>query len=592
MIRGLEDAAKKLQIDYTPPKKSKQPPSVGRNNQNRDIDSAAQRVPMMYRAQVRGRCSLQYGNDETDLNRWTTEWVDPNEAERDQPSAQRKEPVLGLDGDIYRMKVKFPWRVFTNCGEDSIFRPVIGKDGIPVIPGSSIKGLFERLSRSHSNPETREAIRRYCGDADHQGWLRFHRAYPIGDWAGTNRVRVEARGQSRVETRYRMIDVVHPQQGRQVGDNQKRSPQAIAVVSFFKPELIFELSCQRNHPLDQEGWERVKGLLKRALRSGLCGKTSSGYGLYVLPKDEYAVNIKLSGTGVSSLLRNNEPEFRPNLFKATLRSHATRLLAGVSSDRSVVKNSVDRLFGGTRKPGSVDLYWDMPAQPEFEAQGRERTPIYRTTGTLRIDAKGKDLVFCQQLVLFAYLLAGWGKSWRRVWHAGPGGWHPGFMDYQTRAIGCHWEWLDSEGIELPTVATPEDLQRFLRESRRSCQQYLGISSQAGDRSLSWREAWHPERVTVYATKTSHSNAIGLFHDSDFKTTPAIGGRNPNDRRPTTFSSVWHRMLPLEREYLEIVTLFHGNRQPWKRDGEDQLREFCALLEEDFQQIYGKKLGSR
>lgn len=585
MIRGLEDAAKKLQIDYTPQKKPKQLPARRHSGQNRNIDSAAQRVPMMYRAQVNGRCSLQYGSNEKDLSRWTTEWVDPNANDSNRPRAQREEPTLGLDGSIYRMKVKFPWRVFTNSGEDSIYRPVMGKNGIPIIPGSSIKGLFERLSRSHSSPDTRREIRNYCGDADHQGWLRFHKAYPIGDWAGTNRVRVESRGQVSSETRYRMVDVVHPQQSRQVGDDTKRSPQAIAVISFFEPELVFELSCQPDHPLDEEGWKRVGGLLKRALRSGLGGKTSSGYGLCILPKDKYALNINLSGTGVSSLLRNNEPEFRPNLFKATLRGHATRLLSGVSDDKAVVKKAVDCLFGGTQKPGSVDLYWDMPSKPQFATQGRERTPIYRATGTLRLDAEEKSLAFCKQLVLFAYLMAGWGKSWRRVWHAGPGGWHPGFMDYSTRAIGCHWEWLDSEGVELPNISSPNDLQQFLLSLRRSSQKYLGVSEQAS-RALNWREAWHPNRLTVYANRTANSKAISLFHDSDFKTTPAIGGRKPDDRRPTYFSSVWHRMLPVEDEYLEIVTLFHSDRSVWKRDEEDQLQEFCSLLEEDFQKVYG------
>jgi len=594
MIRGLEDAAKKLNIDYSPPKRPKQQSRKLTHNRGQTVDSAAERVPMMYRAQVRGRCSLQYGRDEKDLKRWTTEWVNPDTANGDQPKAQQPEPVLGWDGDIYRMKVEFPWRVFTNGGEDSIFRPAIGKNGIPIIPGSSIKGLFERLARSHKNEEIRREIRRYCGDADHQGLLRFHGAYPVGDWAGTKKVRIDG-GQSRVEeTRYRMVDVVHPQQSRQVGQNKGKSPQAIATVSFFEPEFIFELSCQPKLRLDETGWKKVGGLLRRALRPGLGGKTSSGYGLYVLPKDKYALNIRLSGTGVRSLLRSNEPEFRPNLFKATLRGHAFRLLSGVCKDEQKVKRVVDHLFGGTRKPGSVDIYWDMSGKPQFNTQGREKTPVYQATGTLRLDAQGRDLTFGRQLVLFSYLMAGWGKSWRRAWHTGPAGWHPGFMPhYTTRAIGCHWQWLDSEEINLPDVSTPEKLQQFLRQLRQQCQQYLGLSTQSsGNQYLGWRETWHPERVTVYASRTPQSNAISLFHDDEFKTTLAIGGKETNDRRPKAFSCVWHRMLPLEEDYLEIVTLFHGNRRLWKRDEVDQLLPFCSLLEEDnFRRVYGRKIAN-
>ena len=584
MIRGLEDAAKKLNIDYSPPKK---------RQKNRALNAAAERVPMMYRAQVGGRCSLQYASQNTDLERWTGEWVNPDATNGDQPTAQRSEPSLGLDGSIYRMRVKFPWRVFTNGGEDSILRPAIGKDGIPIIPGSSIKGLFERLARSHPTPETRSEIRRYCGDADHQGLLRFHRAYPIGDWAGTNKVSVERRGQSQEETRYRMVDVVHPQQSRQVG-NEKREPQAIAVVSFFEPELVFELSCQPSLGLDEAGWKRVGGLLRSALRSGIGGKTSSGYGLCFPPKNRYKLNIKLLGTGVSSLLRSNEPEFRPNLFKATLRSHASRLLSGVCDDDRKVKKAVDRLFGGTSMPGRVDIYWDMPSCPQFEVQGTERTPVYQATGTLRIDAKGKDLDFCKQIVMFTYLMAGWGKSWRRVWHSGPAGWQLGFMNsYSKRAIGCHWQWLECEEIEGPPVSTVGDLQQFLQQLRAHSQKYLGLQTQpTADKFLNWREAWHPNRLTVYATKTTHSQAISLFHDDEFKTTLAIGGKERGDDRPKAFSCVWHRMLPVGDEYLEIVTLFHGDRKLWKRDGVDQLRDFCNSLEEDgFQKAYGKKLFS-
>jgi CRISPR-associated protein Cmr6 len=44
------------------------------------------------------------------------------------------------------------------------------------------------------------------------------------------------------------------------------------------------------------------------------------------------------------------------------------------------------------------------------------------------------------------------------------------------------------------------------------------------------------------------------------------------------SYVWHRMLPLhDNQYLEIVTIFHGDRTPWKRQGQDQLKPFITAI---------------
>jgi CRISPR-associated protein Cmr6 len=586
MIRGLEDLAKQYGIE--PPKKTVRPQKQP-GDRRESIDSAAERIPMMYRAQIRGRCSLQDANNNKDLERWTQEWVNPDSDRHDQPLAQYAEPVLGLDGDIYRMKVKFPWRVFTNGGHDSILRPALGKDGIPIVPGSGIKGLFERLSRMHPDPKIREKIRSYCGDAENQGLLRFHRAYPTGDWAGTRRVRYEKYGQAQIETRYRMVDVVHPQQKRQV--EGEGSPRAIAVMSFFEPELIFEMSCQPRLNLDEAGWERIKGLLKRALRPGIGGKTSSGYGIAFPPKDKYSINLKLRGTGVSALLRSNEPEFRPNLFKATLRGHTSRLLSGVSGDERAVKQAVNRLFGGPEGPGNLNIYWDMPSKPQFLNQGNENTPIYQATGTLRLAVEQSDLIFCNQLITFAFVMGGWGKSWRRAWHKGPIQWHPGFMpSYESRAIGCHWEWLDSEDIERPKLETLDDLKQFLSRVQKACKRYLNVSSEG---SLRWKETWNPNRLAVYAALTTDSKAIHLFHDSGFKTTPAIGGRKLGDRRPTSFSSVWHRMLPVQQGYLEIVTVFYGDRSPWLREKVDQLPLFINSLEEGgLMKVYGGSVPAR
>jgi CRISPR-associated protein Cmr6 len=558
-------------------------------DQSVDNQHGHEEVPMMYRAQVSGRCSLQFASNNSDLGRWTEEWVYPDDSNNKQPHYQYPEPALGLDGNIYRMKIKFPFRVFSNCGQDSIFRPVIGKDGIPFIPGSSIKGLFRRLLELDCvSVEWKEKwdlkIKDYCGDPDNPGKLRFLKAYPVGDWAGTKQVEIFHNGSSHMETRYCMVDVVHPQQDRQV--KRTGSAKAIALISLFQPTMIVELSSSVE--LSSQEWKDIEGLFKRALRQGLGGKTSTGYGLWACPKDKYPINIPLKGIGVCSLLRNNEPEFRPNIFKAALRGHVSRILGGVSSE-DIAKRKTSELFGSNGGPGVVDVYWKWkPEKCIFEKYGIENTPVYRIEGELNLDVRKsiederqKTINFLKLVAQFAYTMGGFGKSWRRVWHKGPDNWErelKGFrQSYQTRAIGCHWELELSDGFsEFDTIENPSDLKKFLENLYQSAKDY---TNQPGNQHTTWKETWHPDNVSVYSKVVTSSEAIDLFHQSSehpFRTTPAISGKN--QAQEFSFSSVWHRMLPIGNgRYLEIVTAFHGDRTPWNRNHTDQLIPFTKEL---------------
>lgn len=186
-------------------------------------------------------------------------------------------------------------------------------------------------------------------------------------------------------------------------------------------------------------------------------------------------------------------------------------------------------------------------------------------------------------------MGGIGKSWRRVWHKGTSNWHPGFMtSYTTRAIGCHWQegdWLDNFKYQPYQISTVEDLANFLNELHQFCREYMGQNASG---YLNWKEAWHPKRLQIYAQVVDKSQLIQLFHNEIFKTTPAIGGRQPKkdkskkDNPPTSFSSVWHRMLPIEgsNQYLEIITLFTNNNWKRKSDDEnlDQLQSFIKAIE--------------
>jgi len=132
------------------------------------IPNVINKVPMMYRAQVTGRCQLQrlVRADEQDAQRWTKEWT-----ERTYPHA----PQFGQN--VQTRTYQISWRFVTNAGQDDgIIRPVMGAKGWPFYPGSSMKGLF----RSACNSQQKK---RYCGyelsNGDMApGILRFHGGYP------------------------------------------------------------------------------------------------------------------------------------------------------------------------------------------------------------------------------------------------------------------------------------------------------------------------------------------------------------------------------------------------------------------------------
>lgn len=558
MIRGLKEAASELKIEIE-------------EVDNSQLSTSIEQIPMMYRAQVSGRCSLQFAGNNSDLDRWKHEWIYPNSNNKNRPRYQYKEPSLGLNGNIYRIKIEFPFRLLSNCGQDSILRPVLGKNGIPFIPGSSIKGVFRRACDKNQSTF-------YCGNDEQlaPGVLRFHRAYPVGDWAGTREVSITQNQKTIVETRYRIVDVIHPQQKRQVEGTG--SPTALASISFYQPTCIFELSSSSGN-ID---WKEVEEILLKSLQKGLGGKTSTGYGLGGhLPNElpsipNYPLNISLKGSGVSPLLRSDEPEFRPNVFKATLRGHLKRLLGGACHDENIIKRVEDKFFGGSEAPGVINIFWEV-LKETYSTKGF--TPTFSTDGILHIDADPLDLLPIEQVLKFAFVMGGFGKSWRRVSHQK---FYPSYKKLvQGLHIGCHWEITDPRWSGVSNYQTLTQLLNNIHSSVRQ----LTYSSNKDRYMTRWRESWHPQNVTVYALETDTSKAIGLFHDEIFKYTPAIGGRDIRDDRPTSFSSVWHRMLPIKDDrYLEIVTVFRKGNWSHRNEGDMRDRFIQELLDRGFKLV--------
>ncbi|NJK53902.1 MAG: hypothetical protein HC936_15880, partial [Leptolyngbyaceae cyanobacterium SU_3_3] len=445
-------------------------------------------VPMMYQAQISGRCSLQYaGRENQDLDKWRDQWIYPNPRQNGQPHYQRSRPTLGLSNGIYRIEVEFPHRVFSNCGQDSIARPTIGKNGIPFLPGSSVKGLFRRAC-------TKEQAIQYCGDASDRnnlkpGRLRFQGAYPIGNWSD------------------RIVDLVHPQQDRQVGQPNSRSASAFALISFYKPHFIFEFTSSDSNT----NWQEVEWILLQALQLGIGGKTSSSYGLGGnLPgrppiNPAAPISVLLQGEGVSSVLRDGvTPEFRPNLFKASLRGHVQRLLGGVSNQETVINQQVEDWFGKTDRPARVKLFWQEREPVSFQDVKLEhRNPTYGVKGLLYLDVSRRkpsqveteyqsDIAFLQQVIQFAFVMGGFGKSWRRVWHRD---FLPQYHE-ERFAIGCHWQSPDFDQIQ-----TQQQLHQFLVDLHLACHQRMNVRNA---QPANYREAWHPSRVAVYCRTGSQS----------------------------------------------------------------------------------------
>lgn len=541
MIRGLTEAANQLglKLDLNQPELPKE------CCEDQFDPKAPREIPMMYRAQVKWRCSLQYAGDNQHLKQWIKEWT-RLKSEQQSCYQHAEPPKLGLDGSTYRIKVEFPFRLFSNSGQDSIFRPVLGKNGIPYIPGSSIKGLFLRVCQADDKAQQRSQkeslTRKYCGEAEQPGTLRFHGAYPIGNWAE------------------RIGDVVHPQENWQVKGEREKSETALALISLYKPLMVFEFSSADPNI----NWQKVEWLLLEALQRGVGGKTSTGYGLggnfsgKPLVKPKCPIIVELSGVGVSSILRGGEPEFRPNLFKAALRGHTRRLLAGVCHSEVAVQRETQRLFGSTSAEGIVKILWQ--SQPATDDK-----PAYDVKGTLYIDAPQPDVNFLNHVLKFAFTMAGFGKSWRRVWHKDF--YNPVYDRNYSKLIGCHWTSPDFDDIK-----TTQDLKKFLEELNQTCRDRLGSNSPP----LNWKEAWNRKCISVYSSikPVNQSKVVKLFHEEIYKTTPAIGGKNPGDDHPRFVSSVWHRMLPIgNNQFLEIVTVFRGDLEPWQ----EQLQPFIQQL---------------
>ena len=523
-------------------------------------------VPMMFQAQIKGRCQLQYARS-GDAQKWADQWTDYGAIGEYEfgPNVQTK---------TYQIS----WRFVTNGGQDDgIIRPVIGADGLPFYPGSSMKGAFRQACELEEKAGNLRSgtCSKYCGSEEdlEPGILRFHGGYPPNNW------------------KQELLDLVHPQPGWQVKETlttkKTKGETAHPLISLYQPQLKFGISSIK---LDID-WEQVWQIWEKALGYGIGCRVSSGYGLTQAALDngkithqvevqgEVLDQVKLRGQGSASQNFQRHSEFRPNMFRATLRSHALRIFGGLNP--SLAEDIVDDLFGGIRphqeKVGLLRVVF-VPDSSDVLVFDEKHETAYEVTGNLiwtlfpeltqedqkKINECLKNLV--KKLTQFAMLLGGFGKSWRRADHK------IFYPEYKDHSIGCHWQWVNSDDNPIQVLNNEKEVlqeaAKLIQEtvfavqewinlrfsnsqisasnSQQSCQltsqekrmEKLGVilKSVQEKRKLQpaktqdWREAWHKDNVQVWgriAKNKGDSQVIPWLHDSQ-RTRSQNQGRKSNN----------------------------------------------------------------
>lgn len=546
------------------------------------IPNAASLVPLMFQAQIEGRCQLQRvtRDEEQQAYRWTSEWVE---------KAHPQIPEFGAE--VQTRTFAISWRFVTNGGQDDgVIRPVIGARGWPFYPGSSMKGVFRRACN-------REQGDRFCGKAlaggDFEpGILRFHGGYPTDEsWQED------------------LVDIIHPQQNRQVKNNNTSS--ALVQISLYKPKLNFGISS--TIPLEEAEWNTIWELWERALSTGIGCRTCAGYGQPRKHTGNVIYRVKLKGQGAAALLLDKTGEFRPNIFRAALRGHALRIFGGLT-DEATAERLVAQMFGGITDGTTVGLlamsFKDTNLELDYFGRGNWEVPIYEVEGDLKWlltqtipePQKAALTKLVQALTRFAMVLGGFGKSWRRADHRL---FYPEYYEgsSQKPLIGCHWQWA---GQLDDRVRTLEGVGEFIEEVRQAAKTWMNLQGLTPNPSnlAFWREAWHPQNVQVWgrlAESDEDSRAIEWLHGAYRRAIPTAripeGSiyRSSVTGRMGHIGRLWHRMYPeirkirdpqdpsrpkivQTRKYLEILTFFP--------DDSTESKQFKQFLESE-QKMFAK-----
>jgi CRISPR-associated protein Cmr6 len=555
------------------------------------INNAARFVPMMFRAQISNRCQLQRipnprEEKEPDVLPWAREWT------------QEIYPALPPSGEtIQEREYQISWRMISNSGvDDGIIRPVIGARGWPYYPGSGMKGVFLRAC-------TLAQAERYCGkktdrnDSD-PGILRFHGGYPI-DRSWTNG----------------LVDIVHPQQSKQVGTQEDRA-SAFAMISLYQPTLKFGISSTID--LEITEWNEIWQIWEKALQKGIGGRIVAGYGQVdaaTNKKPLYQCNLK--GRGQAAKLLDRTGEFRPNIFRAALRGHALRIFGGLT-DANSANRLVGELFGSIDRGGaegllSLNFATNELTQSTFAANTRWEQACHNVTGEVSWHVT-RTLEQEQRLILkkliitlthFAMVFGGFGKSWRRADHRL---FWEGYYDRNDKPlIGCHWQWADDSDLIRDRswhLWKLDQIPKRIDKLREIAGEWMRLRQFTPAEPAPWRESWCPERVQVWARTASDRNdstAIEWLH-GDYAYGQAIYESALTGYMGQT-GRIWHRMYPVialvknpdnleeiitkrpREQFVEILTIFPDPNIPQCQPFIEYLTE-QSQYEGTFEKVWG------
>jgi CRISPR-associated protein Cmr6 len=546
-------------------------------------------VPLMFQAQIGGRSQIQRLIPKADRQQaydWAKQWQE----------ACDRGNVPEFEAHVQTRPCKFPWRMVTNSGQDAgVIRPVIGERGWAFFPGSSMKGAFLRACKRLRSPDE---VHLFCGglgeDGElHPGVLRFHGGYPKdAKWLDDS-----------------LVDIAHPQEDWQTKNQGSHS--AFIQISLYQPTFIFGISSTTS--LSDDQWQTIWQVWQAALEQGLGSRVSAGYGQIATHTGNNLVTFELSGQGATSRRIDRVGEFRPNLFKAALRGHTRRLFNGIT-DEPTADRMTKLLWGGIGKSEDATLGLlgisfraeELELDEWIGNNRNNRVPTYNIEkSTLEIllmrhdlsDTQRKELkVLVIQLMKFAMLLGGFGKSWRRADHQM-------FMPkYKNQMIGCHWQFLQrSSKCYIPFEDDMTAITEFLKSFHRKGKSFSWLPSTPGTPTPDIREAWRPDNAQVWgrlADGRDDSQAIKWLH-GPYKSGQTI---KPSDLtgKMGQIGRLWHRMYPRFEEvpqpdgktrfrrkqdqYAELLTIFPNVEGNTQRQIAQDFLKFLGQ-ETDFKQLW-------
>jgi len=566
-------------------------------------------VPMMFRSQIHPRCQIhrvEKNKTRQDADKWVDNWkkVFPQDlVSNEQPqksnqfpsprvqrgktsvrvhssntnnnnlalarpkknvvttSIQRTDFIPKFGNHVETKEYTIRWRLVTNSGQDEgVIRPIIGAKGFPYYSGASMKGAFLRACKQINI--TSGEFERYLGkkleDGSYKsGTLRFHGAYPIDiDW-----------------TKH-LVDIIHCQDEKQV--IKDKTTNANAQISLYQVKLRFGISSFQE--LQNSQWNRIWEIWEYAISNGLGSRVSAGYGQFRdVNSSNKILEIDLHGQGATSKLVDGTKEFRPNIFKAALRGHTLRLLGGLT-DIDTAKKITREFWGGFQGKNAVigllgigfnyqnhDISFEKEQQ-FYQLNKGNLSILYMHNILDKQSLKIAKLVeLSRELLKFAILFGGFGKSWRRVCHKK---FNPEyFKKTQKPVIGCHWELgVSSKSFYLP-VNQLSDIAVFIDYMQNIIKDWIPINKQHRQGTEFWRESWYSPKVEVWGhlAEDGKSKALPWFH-SNYSDGKSIKNPHPLSGSMGNTGRIWHRMYPRYvindnneiipgKGYVELLTIF-------------------------------------